>query len=79
MPATPMTPDQRAQAQALAQALRQAIDPELDERARTLVATDDTHPFGPTEFKLRDLAHHIAAKALTLHLARKTTATSGPA
>ena len=79
MPSTPLPPHKLAEAQDLAQAIRQAIDAELDELARTLVATDDTHPFGPTEFKLRDLAHRIAAKALAQHLARKKTATSGPA
>jgi hypothetical protein len=79
MPSTPLPPDKLADAKALAQAIREATEAEIDELARTLVATDDSHPFGTTEFKLRDLAHQIAAKALEKHLARKKTATSGPA
>jgi hypothetical protein len=78
MRSTPLSPNQLAEAQALAQAIRQATEAEIDELARTLVATDDTHPFGQTEFTVRDLAHRIAAKALTQHLARKKTATPGP-
>lgn len=79
MPSTPLPPEKLADAQALAQALREATAAEIDELARTLVATDDTHPFGATEFQLRDLAHRIAAKALEQHLARKKTATTEPA
>lgn len=79
MPSTPLPPDKVADAKALAQAIREATEAEIDELARTLVATDDTHPFGQTEFQLRDLAHRIAAKALTQHLARKKTVTPGPA
>jgi len=79
VPATPIPPEKLADVQALAQAIREATAAEIDELARTLVATDDTHPFGPTEFKLRALAHTIAAKALAQHLARKKTATRAPA
>jgi hypothetical protein len=79
MPSTPLPPDKRADAQALAQAIRAATEAEVEELARTLVATDDSHPFGATEFKVRDLAHKIAAKALEQQLARKKTATTGPA
>jgi hypothetical protein len=79
MPATPLPPEKRADVEALAQAIREATEAEIDELARTLVATDDTHPFGPTEFKVRALAHRIAAKALEKHLARKKTVTPGPA
>jgi F420-0:gamma-glutamyl ligase len=79
MPAAPLSPEQRAQADALAQAIRQAIDAEVQALAATLVATAAGHPFGATEFTVRDLAHQIAAKALEQHLAQKKTATSGPA
>jgi hypothetical protein len=79
MPSTTLPPDQHADIQALAKAIREATEAEIEKLAATLVATDDTHPFGPTEFKLRDLAHQIAAKALEQHLARKKTATTGPA
>ena len=75
MPATPLPAEKAAEAQALAQAIRQAIDAEVEEFARTLVRTDDQHLFGQNEFKLRDLAHRIAAKALEQHLAQKKTAT----
>jgi hypothetical protein len=79
MPSPPLPPDQLVQAQELADAIRHATDEEINELARTLVGADDAHLFGQTEFQLRDLAHKIAAKALEQHLARKTTATTGPA
>jgi hypothetical protein len=79
MPATPLPPRNDADVQALAQALREATADELDALARTLLDTDDSHPFGATEFKIRALAHQLAAKALATHLARKKTATPGPA
>lgn len=79
MPAAPLSPAKRAEAQALAQAIRQATDADIEALAATLVATDEAHPFGATEVALRDLAHRIAAKALEQHLARKKTATTGPA
>ena len=79
MPPTPLSPEKQAQAQELARAIRAATEAEVEELARTLVATDDSHPFGATEFAIRDLAHQIAAKALEQHLARKKTATTAPA
>jgi hypothetical protein len=79
MPSTPLSPEKLAQAQVLANAIREATAAEIDELARTLVATDDSHPFGATEFKVRDLAHQIAAKAIEQQLARKKTATTAPA
>src|SRR5438874_11437551 len=63
MPSTPPSPEQRAEAQALAQAIREAVAAEIDQLADTLLATDDRHVFGQTEFAVRDLAHKIAAKA----------------
>jgi hypothetical protein len=79
MPSTPLSPEKLADARALAQAIREATDAEIDQLARTLVATDDQHVFGQTEFQIRDLAHQIAAKAFEQHLARKKTATRAPA
>lgn len=76
MPSTPLPPEKREDVRALAQAIREVTDAEIEELARTLVATADSPPFGQTEFTLRDLAHKIAAKALEQHLARKKTATS---
>jgi hypothetical protein len=78
MPTTPLSPEKAAEVRALAQAIREATDNEIEELARTLATTDDQHLFGANEFKLRDLAHKIAAKALEQHLARKKTATKGP-
>ncbi len=79
MPSTPLSSEQLADAQALAQAIRAATVAEIDELARTLVSTDDQHLFGINEFKVRELAHKIAAKALEHHLARKKTVTKAPA
>jgi hypothetical protein len=79
MPSAPLPADQLAAAQALAQAIREATEAEIEELARNLLATDDQHLFGANEFKLRDLAHQIAAKAIEQHLARKKTATRAPA
>jgi hypothetical protein len=71
MPCSPLPADQQADAEALAQAIREAIAAEIDELARTLVATADSHPFGATEFKVRALVHQVGAKALEQHLAQK--------
>lgn len=79
MPSTPPSPRPRAEAEALAQAIRQAVAAEIDQLADTLLATDDRHVFGATEFAVRALAHKVAAKAYEQHLARKKTATAGPA
>ena len=75
----PLSPEQEANAKVLAQAIREAAADEIDELARTLVSTDDTHLFGDNEFKVRELAHQIAAKAFEQHLAQKKTATRVPA
>jgi hypothetical protein len=79
MSPTSLPPDKAAEARALADAIRRATDAEIEELARALVTTDDAHLFGQAEFRLRDLAHKIAAKALEQHLARKKTATTAPA
>ncbi len=75
MPFTPLSPEQQAAAKVLAQAIREAAADEIDELARTLISTDDAHLFGENEFKVRELAHKIAAKAFEQHLAQKKTAT----
>jgi hypothetical protein len=46
----------------LAKDIREAVDAEISE----LATTDDTHLFGDNEFKIRALAHKIAAKAAAL-------------
>jgi prolyl-tRNA editing enzyme YbaK/EbsC (Cys-tRNA(Pro) deacylase) len=79
MPSTLPSPQQRAAAEALAQAIAEAVAVEIGQIADTLLATDDRQVFGQTEFAVRALAHRIAAKAYEQHLARKKTATTGPA
>lgn len=79
MPSTPLPAPTREDVRALVDAIREATDAEIEQLARTLLATADTHPFGQTEFVVRDLAHKIAAKALEQHLALKKTATKAPA
>jgi hypothetical protein len=79
MPSTPLSLEKRAEAQALAEAIRQAVKAEIDQLADQLVSTPDRDLCGANEFKIRDLAHQIAAKAFEQHLARKKTATQAPA
>jgi hypothetical protein len=79
MPSSPALPEQRPEVAALAQAIREATAAEIETLASTLLATADSHPFGATEFRLRALAHQIAAKAIEQHLTQKKTATSGRA
>jgi hypothetical protein len=71
--------EQEAQAKELAQAIAEVSQEELLEMARTLVAADPASLFGQTEFKVRDLALRIAAKAYERLLAQKKTATRPPA
>jgi hypothetical protein len=73
-----MPPEKEAEIKDLAQAIREAIDAEISELAANLAATDDAHLFGQNEFKLRAIAHKIAAKAVEQHLAGKKTATKAP-
>jgi hypothetical protein len=79
MPSAPLTPENQAETEDLAQAIREAVDAEIDELAAHLATTDDAHLFGDNEFKIRALAHKIAAKAVEQRLARKKTATKAPA
>jgi hypothetical protein len=71
--------DQEAQARELAAAIAEASEEELLEMARTLVEAEPADLFGATEFKVRALAHRIAAKAYERRLAQKKSATSPPA
>jgi hypothetical protein len=75
MPSTPMPPEKEAEISDLAQAIREAIDAEISELATNLASTDDAHLFGQNEFKIRAIAHKIAAKAVEQRLAGKKTAT----
>ena len=73
MPTVPLPPEKQAELEDLTRAIREAIDAEIAELAADLAATDDAHLFGANEFKIRALAHRIAAKAVEEHLARKKT------
>lgn len=65
------TPEQEAQAKELAAAISELAEEELLEIARTLLDAEPANLFGATEFKIRDLAHRIAAKAYEQRLAQK--------
>jgi hypothetical protein len=73
-----LPPEKEAEIKDLAQAIREAVDAEISELAADLASTDDAHLFGQNEFKIRALAHKIAAKAVEQHLAGKKTATKAP-
>jgi hypothetical protein len=75
----PRSAEQEAQARELAQAIAAATQDELLEIARTLVEAAPASLFGATEFRVRDLAHRIAARAYEQHLAQKKSATTPPA
>jgi hypothetical protein len=79
MPPASVSPEKQAEIEGLEQAIREAVDAEIGELAANLATTDDAHLFGANEFKVRALAHRIAAKAFEQHLARKKTDTTGPA
>jgi hypothetical protein len=78
MPTTPVPPAKQAEFEDLERAIREAVDAEIGELAANLATTDDAHLFGQNEFKLRAIAHRIAAKAVEQHLARKKTDTTAP-
>ncbi len=78
MPSAALPPEKRAEVEDLERALREAIDAEISELAENLATTDDAHLFGANEFKIRDIAHRIAVKAIERHLAGKKTATTAP-
>jgi hypothetical protein len=75
MPSAPLPPEKDAQHEALVQAIRDAVDAEINELADNLASTDDAHLFGANEFKIRAIAHRIAAKAVERHLAGEKTDT----
>jgi hypothetical protein len=72
------SPEREAQAKELAAAIAEVSEEELLEIARTLVDAEPADLFGATEFKVRDLAHRIAAKAYERRLAQKKSATRPP-
>jgi len=78
MPSAPLSPAKQAEIEDLARAIREAVDAEIDELATDLATTDDADLFGQNEFKIRAIAHKIAAKAVEQHLAGKKTAMEAP-
>jgi hypothetical protein len=78
MATRPSSADQRADIEQLTREIHEAVDAEIGELATNLLDTDDAHLFGDNEFKIRALAHKIAAKAVERHLARKKTDIKGP-
>ena len=79
MTAPSLTPEQEAEAQRLLQQLQDASREDLLALARLLVSKRESEIFGATEFQARDVVQRIAAKAFTLHLREKKTATAAPA
>jgi hypothetical protein len=78
MPRASLPPQKSAEIEDLEQAIREAIDAEIRELAENLATTGDAHLFGDNEFRIRAIAHRIAAKALERHLAEKKTDTTAP-
>ena len=70
---------QQAEVRELAAAIAEVTEEELLQIARALVEAEPADLFGATEFKVRELAHRIAAKAYERRLAQKKSATSPPA
>ena len=77
MPSNPLSPEKQAEIEDLTRAIHQAVDAEISELAANLATTDDAHLFGDNEFKIRALAHKIAAKAFEQHLTQKNNGPTG--
>ena len=78
MPPTPIPPEKQADVERLVREIHDAVAAEIDELAANLLTTDDAHLFGANEFRIRAIAHRIAAKAVEQHLAGKKTVTKAP-
>jgi hypothetical protein len=78
MPSEPLSPEKDAEIQALAQAIHEAVDAEVEQLAADLARIDGPQLFGQNEFKIRALAHRVAAKAVERRLAGEKTATKAP-
>jgi transposase len=73
MPSNALSPEKQAEIEDLTRAFHEAVEAEIGELAEHLATTDDAQLFGDNEFRIRALAHRIAAKAVEQHLARKKT------
>ena len=78
MPSKALSPEKQAEIEDLTRAIHEAVDAEIGELAAHLATTDDAHLFGDNEFRIRAIAHRIAAKAVERHLAGKETDTAAP-
>jgi hypothetical protein len=78
MPRASLPPEKHAEIEDLERAIREAVDAEISELAENLATTDDTDLFGANEFRIRAIAHRIAAKAIERHLAGKKTDMAAP-
>lgn len=78
-----LTPEQRADADALRQHLTAAVAADIDGLAELLATKTDRDLFGATEFQVRDLVLAIGAKAVQaaadLRKKRATRAAPAPA
>ena len=79
MPSAPLPPEKQAEIEDLTRAIHEALDAEIGELAANLATADDAHVFGDNEFRIRALAHKIAAKAIEQRLGQKKTDTTAPA
>jgi len=71
--------EQETEAQRLTQLIQAESHEDILELARLLVSKRESEIFGETEFQARDVVHRVAAKAFTVHLREKKTATAVPA
>lgn len=78
MPSKALSPEKQAEIEDLTRAIHEAVEAEIGELAEHLATTDEAHLFGDNEFRIRALAHRIAAKAIERHLARKKMDMMGP-
>ena len=76
---TTLSVEQEAEAQRLAQQIQEESREDILTLARLLVSKRESEIFGETEFQARDVIHRVAAKAFTIHLREKKTATAAPA
>jgi hypothetical protein len=83
MPRPDLTPEQRADADALRQHLMAAVAADIDGLAELLATKADRDLFGATEFQVRDRVLAIGARALQAAADRRkkraTTAAPAPA
>ena len=81
MPRPDLTPEPRADTDALRQHLIAAVAAGLDGLAELLAAKGDRNPFGAAEFQVRDLVPAIGAKALqaAAGVGEKRATTGAPA